>query len=215
MTGIREIKKEAKKERLLAESITLFLRKGFEQTSVEDITTSAGVAKGTFYNFFSKKEDVLLYYLDTELLKSRHEIDCKLSPTATIIDRLELLIFTYLKYIFRNRDFARILVRERVCKIGTGKNWNEMVLLQAIRQQLEQARTSGEIAPDSDLTSLSELIFAIFTMYTIYWINGMITTKKQCVAKIRAVLRLCFEGFQAPAGTLPSPLLSDDPGLQG
>ncbi len=195
MTGLREQKKEEKKERLLQESIKLFTQKGFEQTSVEDITNGAGVAKGTFYNFFNKKEDVLLYYLDKELVKSRYEIECKLNDASSIIDRLELLIFTYLKYIFRNKDFAKILVRERVCKIGTGRNWNEMVLLQAISNHLSEAKERGEIKESVDLDSLAELVFAIFTMYTIYWLNGMIATKKQCVEKIRAVLRTCFEGL--------------------
>jgi AcrR family transcriptional regulator len=194
MTGLRELKKEEKKERLLQESIELFTKKGFEQTSIEDITSRAGVAKGTFYNFFTKKEDVLLYYLDKELVQSRYEIELKIERMETIVDRLELLIFTYLKYIFRNKDFAKILVRERVFKIGTGKNWNETLLLQTIRQQLESAREKGEIRHSVDLDSLTELIFAIFTMYTIYWLNGMIKTKKQCVEQVRSVLRLCFDG---------------------
>ena len=56
MTGIRESKKEEKKERLLKESLELFIEKGFDQTSIEDITGKAGVAKGTFYNFFEKRK---------------------------------------------------------------------------------------------------------------------------------------------------------------
>lgn len=74
MTGIREAKKVEKKERLLKVSLDLFINKGFDHTSIEDITVEAGVAKGTFYNFFEKKEDVLLYYLVRELVKSCHEI---------------------------------------------------------------------------------------------------------------------------------------------
>ncbi len=37
----------------------LFLERGFDQTSVEDITTGAEVAKGTFYLQFSSKADIL------------------------------------------------------------------------------------------------------------------------------------------------------------
>ena len=194
MAGLRELKKEEKKERILRESITHFTRKGFERTSIDDITRSAGVAKGTFYNFFEKKEDVLLYYLDKEFVESRHEIQRKMVYTENIIDKLELLILTYLKYIFRNKDFAKVLVKERVCKIGTGGNWNELILMQTIRQLLEEARGRKEIKDNVDLESMSEIIFAIFTMYTIYWINGFMKTKRQCVEKIREVLRMFFDG---------------------
>ncbi len=194
MTGIREAKKEEKQERILQASIARFTNDGFEQTSIEDITRDAGVAKGTFYNFFEKKEDVLLFYLDRELVKSRHEIKRKMSSTKTIIDKLELLILTYLKNIFRNKDFSKVLVRERIAKIGTGKNWNELLLMQTIKQLLEEAKEKGEIKKSVDLSNMSEIIFAIFTMYTIYWLNGLIPTKKQCVEKVKEVLRMFFEG---------------------
>ena len=199
MTGIRESKKEQKKERLLKESLDLFIEKGFENTSIEDITRKAGVAKGTFYNFFEKKEDVLLYYLDRELVKSRHEIQQLIGDMETIVDKLELLIITYLKYIFRNKGFAKILVRERVCKIGTGKNWNEMVLMRAIRQLLEDAKNKGELKDSVDLDNTSEIVFAIFTMYTIYWLNGLIKDKKECAEKVRGVLKMLFEGVGEPS----------------
>ena len=158
MTGIREAKKVEKKERLLKVSLDLFINKGFDHTSIEDITVEAGVAKGTFYNFFEKKEDVLLYYLDRELVKSRHEIEQKIDDMETVVDKLELLIITYLKYIFRNKGFAKVLVRERVCKIGTGKNWNEMVLMQAIKQLLDEARDHGELKKTVNLDHTAEKI---------------------------------------------------------
>ena len=35
--------------------------KGLNNTSIEDITTRAGVAQGSFYTYFKSKEDVVLY----------------------------------------------------------------------------------------------------------------------------------------------------------
>lgn len=37
----------------------LFYLKGYEQTSVQDIITEIGIAKGTFYHYFSSKQDLL------------------------------------------------------------------------------------------------------------------------------------------------------------
>ncbi|MCP4717266.1 MAG: hypothetical protein GY868_19255, partial [Deltaproteobacteria bacterium] len=105
-----------------------------------------------------------------------------------------LLILTYLNNIFRNKDFAKVLVRERIGRIGTGQNWNELILMKTITQLLQEAQAQGEIKKSSDLDSMSEIIFAIYTMYTIYWLNGLIKSKKQCVAKVREVLRMFFEG---------------------
>jgi AcrR family transcriptional regulator len=37
----------------------LFMTKGYEQTSINDIIDQMGVAKGTFYHYFKSKEDLL------------------------------------------------------------------------------------------------------------------------------------------------------------
>lgn len=44
------------KEQLVATSLSLLHSKGFNATSVQDITAAAGVPKGSFYNHFASKE---------------------------------------------------------------------------------------------------------------------------------------------------------------
>ena len=53
--------KQLRKENLYLAAVTLFRQRGFDETRVEEITRAAGVAKGTFFNYFPTKEDVLLY----------------------------------------------------------------------------------------------------------------------------------------------------------
>jgi AcrR family transcriptional regulator len=50
---------EVRREELLELALRLFMELGFERTSVERITTEAGVAKGTFYHYFTSKQDLL------------------------------------------------------------------------------------------------------------------------------------------------------------
>ncbi|NKL32449.1 TetR family transcriptional regulator [Rhizobium leguminosarum bv. viciae] len=50
---------EERRDELMTAAERLFLEKGLEQTTIEEITTGAGVAKGTFYLHFSSKADVL------------------------------------------------------------------------------------------------------------------------------------------------------------
>jgi AcrR family transcriptional regulator len=194
MPGLRELKKEDKKERLLKGAMELFTKKGFEKTSIEDITINAKVAKGTFYNFFDKKEDVIRYFLDNEISNSRREIERKLVLKDNIIDQLELLIFTYLKNIFKNKDFSRVLIRERIGKIGVVSHRNEIKLMQSISQLIDMAKERNEIKNQVDSRHMAEMIFAMYTMYAVYWLNGFIKTKRQCVVRIREVLHLVFDG---------------------
>jgi len=57
----RERKKEETKERIFNAAMKLFKARGFEETTIEEITEKADVAKGTFFNYFPRKEEVLRY----------------------------------------------------------------------------------------------------------------------------------------------------------
>ena len=48
------------RKRLVAAAKELICTKGLVNTSVEEITQSCGVSKGTFYTYFKRKEDVVL-----------------------------------------------------------------------------------------------------------------------------------------------------------
>ena len=50
---------EIRLDELMAAAEQLFLDKGVEATTVSDITTLAGVAKGTFYHYFPSKQEML------------------------------------------------------------------------------------------------------------------------------------------------------------
>ena len=56
--GKAELKKRRKKESLLNTAFSLFSSKGFQNTSISDIVDRAGVAKGTFYLYFTDKYDI-------------------------------------------------------------------------------------------------------------------------------------------------------------
>lgn len=50
---------EERRDELVNAAQRLFLKQGVGPTTIEQITTGAGVAKGTFYLYYSSKEDIL------------------------------------------------------------------------------------------------------------------------------------------------------------
>lgn len=49
-----------KKEEIIQVASTLFSEKGYEYTSVDEISKECGISKGTFYKYFQSKEDLVL-----------------------------------------------------------------------------------------------------------------------------------------------------------
>ena len=196
MAQNRDRSRDVKEERIVIAALELFGKKGFEKTSVESITRKARVAKGTFYNFFDKKEDVLLHFLDREYGKSEAEIAQKRSAQQPFLDQIELSVSSYIKHIFSDREFTKVLIKERIGNIGTGKNKNELRLMEEIFRSIERAKQQREIRLDVDSRRLTEMIFALYTMYVIYWTNGFIKTKKECVARIKEAVQYILNGVE-------------------
>ena len=92
-----EEKKEIKKNKLLNASISLFLEKGFNDTTIQDIVDRAELAKGTFYLYFHDK-----YEIQDELIirQSKKLFDSALkSLDKTKYKKLEDQIIFVIDYI--------------------------------------------------------------------------------------------------------------------
>lgn len=74
--GKVERKKKEKKDALLNTAFELFTTKGINKTSISDIVERAGVAKGTFYLYFTDKYDIrnkLISHKASQLFYSAHQ----------------------------------------------------------------------------------------------------------------------------------------------
>ncbi|MEU9446416.1 TetR/AcrR family transcriptional regulator [Streptomyces sp. NPDC048304] len=63
--GRRERNKLRIRSRIYDSALELFTRQGYEQTTVDEITEAADVARGTFFNHFQRKEDVIAAWGET------------------------------------------------------------------------------------------------------------------------------------------------------
>ena len=73
---LRDKQKAEVKSALVRAGEELFRTKGFTETTIEEITGTAGVARGTFYNYFQSKEDLALEIIyDTEVFTTKQVDD--------------------------------------------------------------------------------------------------------------------------------------------
>ena len=80
-----------KRAALLDAGRRLFAEKGYEATSIEEITDAAGTAAGGFYTYFESKRQLLLVLMN-ELLERLHATDLKPKVSANLRDGLRAFL---------------------------------------------------------------------------------------------------------------------------
>jgi AcrR family transcriptional regulator len=180
----RSRKKAATKHSIQGEALRLFVEKGYEATTVEEIAAAAGVSHMTFFRYFPRKEEVVEYDeydpLLEELIAGRPSHEAPLTALHNAIrsglekvlttDREALLIRTRLVLrdaVLRSRNviaqdttrdlFARALAR----RAGLEEpNFAATVQASAALGAMAAVLTTWAEDDDGDLIALVDDAFA-------------------------------------------------------
>jgi len=173
------------RDQLLAAGLEVLHQKGYNATSVQDITDTAGAPKGSFYNHFESKEALALEALRlyVEKRKARREVlrDTKLPPLRRLRKYFEGLTQAAIDAGFSAGclvgNFSAelspqsTLIRKRVGEALLA--WSE-----AIAVVIEEAQRAGAISADESPKALAAFVIDA-------WEGAMLRAK---VVKDRAPL---------------------------
>ena len=87
------------KRKIFETSMKLFAQKGYDATSIEEITATVGVAKGTLYYHFSSKEEIFNFLVDEGMKLLKNSIDIKIAKASNTIDKLRAIVLIQIKII--------------------------------------------------------------------------------------------------------------------
>jgi len=96
--------------RLFRCALQLFAKRGFSSVTVEDITESADVGKGTFFNYFESKDHVLSVMAEIQLGKVREALSAAEKGKQTIFSVLHRLARRLVEEPGRSPSLARAFI---------------------------------------------------------------------------------------------------------
>jgi len=88
----RDRKREETRSKLLAAAMTEFAKHGLYATRIEDITESADIAKGTFYNYFNSRQDLVAQLLTKGVELLEQEYFNRIAVESPVESRLRALV---------------------------------------------------------------------------------------------------------------------------
>jgi AcrR family transcriptional regulator len=165
----REQGKLERKERLYEAALTLFRTQGYEETTVDQITRQAGLAKGTFFNYFPTK-DAVLRYMGTREVGRLGAATLNISGTSSSVGKLKRLMNALAASLERDRELVCLIFRRGVTVADLMAGDAGGFSLQPTAALLiRQAQRQGEVNPNLDSNTLAAALDALYLQQLIRW----------------------------------------------
>lgn len=140
-----------KKQLIIEQALHLFASKGFESTSIQEITDACGMSKGSFYLSFKSKEElhfsIFEYFFDKLSIRFK-ELD--MVSNLTPREKLQQFLMIQFEEIDSHADFILMQIREQTNPL----NKNMIELLATMQKQhhaILQRTFSAAYGKDIDL----------------------------------------------------------------
>ena len=189
--------KQMKLDALYKSAYDLFIEQGIEKTSVSDITKRAGVAKGTFYLYFTDKyelRDHLIARTAGKLFLSAWEA-LESSSVSTFEDRMIFIVDYILEKMQENKPMLRFISKNLSWGIFrqailSSDDETEISIMELYRTRLLENPTVRLRAPETMMFLIIEL--ASSTSYSTILENDPISfeeLKPYLNESIRAIIQ--------------------------
>lgn len=178
------------KRKIFETSMKLFAEKGYDATSIEEITANVGVAKGTLYYHFSSKEEIFQFLIEEGVKLLKNSVEIKTEKLENSIDKIKAVVLIEIKVLVKYEDFMTIVLseiwgngpRSILCKKYVFE------YIQMIEQIVENGINKKEII-DGDKNVIASGIFG-FTCSSL--INKMRTDKEINVQELYSEIEKTF-----------------------
>lgn len=199
----RERKKDETRTRIFRAAIGLFREKGFEETTIDEITERADVAKGTFFNYFPRKEAVLGYLSEEQLAEAEAFAEAIIASDKPARLKLIELLQRIASVYEEDPDLAQYVVRESMKRAytptdGVHRHWHSL-----LTGLFGQGQQCGEFRRDLDVNRAVYVIGSVYMGTVFMWLYcrsgspGCETTGFGLKDELAARLSVVFDGLAA------------------
>ena len=170
----RQQKQEETAQRLFEAAVRLFETRGYEATTVEAITEAAGVAKGTFFNYFAGKDAVLGYLGQAQMRRLTQSVEANADfAQSHLRDQLRFITHTLAAGVEQHRKLTRAVAGEML------RHSRGLALHQRQADQFEEllgrvlqsASERGDLRAEIDIPTAAGLLRDAYFMALLRWLN--------------------------------------------
>lgn len=136
------------KRKIFETAMELFAQKGYDGTSIEEITSVVGIAKGTLYYHFSSKEEIFNFLIDEGMKLLKNSIEIKTSKYTNSLDKIKAIILIQIKIIVKYENLITLVISQMWGKEDRNIRCRNYVYayIKIIEEIIKEGIEKGEIA---------------------------------------------------------------------
>ncbi len=179
--SLREQKKKETRDRIFETSSRLFKEKGFEGTTVDEITKEAGIAKGTFFNYFPTKESLLSYFREQREEFIIGIMQDQMAREIPVREKIESFLIHVAEYYEKDRELLRLLFFEQRRLLmssghslshGDHRKKKQELFIGMLGDLTSEGMQKGEIKSDIDPKLVAQTLHAVYFHSLMTWLHS-------------------------------------------
>jgi len=181
---------------LLAVAVAVFIERGYDGTSMEDLASRLGIGKSSIYHHVSGKAELLRLAVDRGLDALVAVLDEPGATSGPAIDRLEHLVRRSVQVLVAELPYVTLLLRVRGnTAVERRALARRRELDHALSELVLAAAQEGGVHPDLDPALTSRLIFGTVNSLVEWYRPRRDLTAEQLAD---TVVRIVFDGLRRP-----------------
>lgn len=164
----KEKAQKNRREEIIRAALGAFGSKGFHNTRIEEVAAAAGIGKGTVYEYFRSKEELLSAAVRYEMEEMARQVKNTVDQVSTVKDKLKALIETVM---FRHHKGCYLGMNINPAELGNAmKEFQSMAQEENLRWQrwleeiIDAGVAGGEIRPVDPQLFLGALMGAVMNL---------------------------------------------------
>jgi len=190
--SLREKKKIETRNKIFDVSGRLFKEKGFENTTVDEITKEAGIGKGTFFNYYPTKEALLVDFVKQKEELVYDLVRNELKKNIPVREKIKNVLVLVARSNEKDKEMTRLYVFEYLRHYGYEERKSHSLNL-IIHDLLEKSAEKGEVKKGIDIKKAADILTATYfhSLMEWLWSNTDISFSEDISGKIDMI----FDGI--------------------
>ena len=168
---LRERKKAATRARLLAAANELFVARGYDATTMDDIAARADVSRATAFNYFPRKDDFLRAWIDGRRRAIAGLLAAEQARPIPTAERLRHALSELCAMLERDAGASRALLRAWV-RAGGQLQPDASATAELFAATVRFGQAQGDVRADVDAGLAGRLLLDAYAGAIIRWAAG-------------------------------------------